>query len=81
MKANLEKAIEICGGQTALAKAVGIRQPNVWNWLHRAQGIVPAEYCRAIEQATNGAVTRYDLRPDVFGTSLCSESNQIKEAA
>jgi len=26
-----------------------------------------AKLAGAIEQATNGAVTRYDLRPDIFG--------------
>lgn len=45
---------------------------------------VPAEHCRAIEQATNGAVTRYDLRPDVFGASPacdCTQPQPMKEAA
>jgi DNA-binding transcriptional regulator YdaS (Cro superfamily) len=35
---------------------------------------IPAEYCRTIERATNGQVTRYELRPDVFG-------KQTEEAA
>ncbi len=30
-------------------------------------GRVPAERVLAIEAATHGKVTRYDLRPDVFG--------------
>lgn len=67
MKNGLEKAIEHCGGQTALAKCIGVRQPNIWNWLNRAKGIVPAEFCLKIEKATNSSVTRYELRPDVFG--------------
>lgn len=64
MKNQLEKAIGICGGQTALAKAIGVQQPHVWNWLNRSSGSVPAEHCAAIETATDGAVTRKDLRPD-----------------
>jgi DNA-binding transcriptional regulator YdaS (Cro superfamily) len=28
---------------------------------------VPADRCLPIERATGGAVTRYDLRPDIFG--------------
>lgn len=30
---------------------------------------VPAERCVVIETATDGAVSRYDLRPDVFGAA------------
>ena len=65
----LRKAIELVGGQVALARALGppIRQAHVWKWLNRTQLGVPAEYCRAIEGLTQGQVTRYDLRPDVFG--------------
>lgn len=32
-------------------------------------GRVPAEWCRDVEFVTNKAVTRYELRPDVFGES------------
>ena len=81
MKNPLQKAVEITGGQTGLAKLIGIRQSHVWNWLNRSLGIVPAEYCIKIEQATRGLVTRYDLRPDVFGESTGCESNQTQEAA
>jgi len=81
MKNPLQKAVEIAGGQTCLAKLIGIRQSHVWNWLNRSLGVVPAEYCIKIEQATNGSVTRYDLRPDVFGASADCESNQTQEAA
>lgn len=28
---------------------------------------VPPRHCRRIEQATDGAVTASDLRPDIFG--------------
>jgi DNA-binding transcriptional regulator YdaS (Cro superfamily) len=30
----------------------------------KARGSVPVEHCLAIERATEGAVTRRDLRPD-----------------
>lgn len=63
MKA-LERAIEILGTQEALASALGIRSPSISEWRKRQ---VPAERCPEIEKATSGKVTRYDLRPDVFG--------------
>lgn len=67
-KAALERAIEHAGGQTALAKKLGVKQANVWTWLNRVKGETPpAEFCLGIEVATAGAVSRYELRPDVFG--------------
>ena len=61
----LERAVEIAGGQSALARKLGLKQANVWHWLNRAEH-VPAEQAIAIEQATGGAVTRAELRPDLF---------------
>lgn len=81
MKSNLEKAIAICGGQTALANVLGVQQPNVWNWLNRANGVTPAEFCIKIEIATRGEVTRYGLRPDVFGEAPCCDCSESREAA
>ncbi|WP_082823554.1 MULTISPECIES: helix-turn-helix domain-containing protein [unclassified Rhodanobacter] len=64
----LDKAIDHAGGVTALAEKLGVRQSVVSNWRTRgASPRVPAARCIAIEQATGGAVTRHDLRPDVFG--------------
>jgi DNA-binding transcriptional regulator YdaS (Cro superfamily) len=62
----LEQAISILGSQQALADALGIRSPSISEWHERG---VPAGRCLAIEQATGGAVTRYQLRPDVFGSA------------
>jgi DNA-binding transcriptional regulator YdaS (Cro superfamily) len=62
----LQKAIEIAGGQSALARECSVAQAHVWHWLHRANSRVPAEHCIAIEKATGGRVTRHDLRPDIY---------------
>ena len=61
----LERAVEICGGQTGLARACGVKQGHVWNWLRRDK-LLPAERAIQIEAATAGAVTREELRPDIF---------------
>ncbi|MGH1542155.1 MAG: YdaS family helix-turn-helix protein [Arenicella sp.] len=70
----LEKAVDILGGQTDLAKAVNehlpedekITQRNVWWWLNRS--LKASSHCAIpIEIATNNAVNRHELRPDVFG--------------
>lgn len=60
----LDRAIAHLGSQQALADALGIKSPSISEWHQRR---VPVERCIAIERATNGAVTRYELRPDVFG--------------
>lgn len=62
----LDRAISICGSQAELSKRLGLFPQYVNNWRRRG---VPAERCIAIEEATGGKVTRYDLRPDVFGQS------------
>lgn len=65
----LQTAVDLVGGQAALARAIGgtVKQAHVWHWLNRGGARVPAEHCAAIERATAGKITRQDLRPDVFG--------------
>lgn len=91
----LQKTIAIAGGQNQLARKITawhadrgivlvVRQQYVWKWLRSESPVPPAEHCRAIEDITRGAVTRYDLRPDVFGTSPacdCTQPQPLKEAA
>lgn len=60
----LEKAILLAGSGSKLARLLDVTSMTVTQWKRRG---VPAERCMAIERAVNGAVTRYDLRPDVFG--------------
>lgn len=59
----IEKAIEVAGGLSALASKLGIKPPSVYEW--KARGRVPAERVLDVESATG--VTRYELRPDIFG--------------
>ena len=65
-KKALKRAIKIVGGQAELARRIGSKQQTVWNWLHRNDSGVPAEFVSKIEIATGGKVTRHQLRPDVF---------------
>lgn len=54
------KAIELVG-LTKLAEMIDASPSQVSNW--RSRG-APIDKCLAIEKATNGQVTRKDLRPD-----------------
>ena len=51
--------------QVAVARAVGVSPQAVSEILRRGKR-VPAEWCLALETATGGAVTRHDLRPDLY---------------
>jgi DNA-binding transcriptional regulator YdaS (Cro superfamily) len=68
----IERAIQAVGGQQTelarrmtAARGVKVHPQAVHRWVK--QGLVPAKHCVAVEQATGGAVTRYELRPDFFG--------------
>jgi DNA-binding transcriptional regulator YdaS (Cro superfamily) len=51
------------GSKTELARAIGAQPQLVWQW---ATGVrpVPLERCVPIEVATEGVVSREELRPD-----------------
>lgn len=50
----LRKAVEVMGGQTAMARALSvktgrsIRQQHIWNWLNRDGGL-PAAYAPLVQ--------------------------------
>lgn len=65
----LELAIELSGGQRALARLCGgrVTQVHVHNWLNRNKvKALPCEYVIKIEKALNHKVTRYQFRPDIY---------------
>lgn len=61
--AAIKRAVEIVGGQSAMARLLGRAQASVWAWVNKGTP-VPAEHCFAIEDATG--VSRHDLRPDIY---------------
>lgn len=66
MKSPIQRAVAIVGTQAALATTLKVSAGMVSQWMsgHRP---VAANHCLAIERATGGKVTRYELAPDVFG--------------
>jgi DNA-binding transcriptional regulator YdaS (Cro superfamily) len=57
----LDRAALAAGGRGNLSQVLDVTLGALGNWKIRG---VPIERCYAIERATNGAVTRKDLRPD-----------------
>jgi DNA-binding transcriptional regulator YdaS (Cro superfamily) len=61
----LERAIDLIGGQTAMARALGLRsQGSIANWLRA--GRCPPRHVLKIESVCGGAVKRHELRPDFY---------------
>lgn len=58
------KAIDIAGGQRALADEIGTSQAQVWFWLHKSKKGVAAEFVLPIESVTG--VSKSELRPDIY---------------
>lgn len=50
-------------GVRSLAVALGVSTQAIYGWLWR--GWIPAERCLEVERLTG--VSRYELRPDVYG--------------
>ncbi len=62
-KAAILEACERAGGQTALARCLGLKsQGSVSNWIARSR--VPVDHVLAIEAETG--VSRHELRPDLY---------------
>lgn len=65
-KSAVERFLDLYGGsQAEAARAIGLKQPSVWAWLNGGQP--SAKNAIAIERVSCGQITRYELRPDIFG--------------
>lgn len=69
----IRKAVRLLDGQANLAAAISrpkaiVSDRQVSHWVTGVRP-VPSKHCIAIEQATGGRVTRYQLCPLVFGSA------------
>lgn len=62
----IELALAQFPSKAAMARAIGVSPMAVRQWERRER--IPLEHAVRIEQITDGAVTKEQLRPDVFGT-------------
>lgn len=65
MKA-IERVIEEVGSVSALAVALGVKSPTVFQW-KSGDRPVPPRLALLIEQRWPAVATAQELRPDVFG--------------
>lgn len=64
---HIERAVSIKGSQAKLAKDMGCSQQYI-SWLLKDADRISANMAVAVERATDGEVSRADLRPDLFTT-------------
>lgn len=62
MPTVLNEAVRIAGGQSALARAIGVKPPTIQQWLKGERPISHGK-CAAIEHATAGKVAVEALSP------------------
>jgi DNA-binding transcriptional regulator YdaS (Cro superfamily) len=68
----VQRAVDLLGSQSALAKAVGKSQPAIYKWTH-GKALPTWQSAIAIERATAGRVTRHEIRPDVEALPIPTE--------
>lgn len=61
---HIERAVQLKGSQEKLAEAAGCSQQQISYLLNEARTITP-EMAVAIDRATDGAVSKFTLRPDL----------------
>ncbi|MFW9929142.1 MAG: transcriptional regulator [Candidatus Thorarchaeota archaeon] len=60
---TLKYALSLVGGAMKFAEMRGVSRQAVYSWFK--QGI-PKKHVLALEEATKGKVSRYELRPDLY---------------
>lgn len=62
--AKLNAACDTIGGVQKTADLLGITRTTIHNW--RKSALIPAESAVKLEIITDGAVKRWEFRPDLF---------------
>lgn len=75
----LIEAINSVGNIRRFAQRLGITRQAVDAWLVSKSTFPPAIHCPAIEDMTYGKITRYQLRPDIFGKTYVKELSLQKK--
>lgn len=70
---DIRSLVKKAGGPAKVGAILGITSQAVSQW-HR----VPPEHCIPLERATSGALSRHDLRPDIFGPA--PEGERVRES-
>lgn len=61
----IQKVLNIAGGVSAISDELNISVQAIYKWVKKNKA--PANRCIELESLVKQKVTRYELRPDVFG--------------
>lgn len=67
------------GSKAAFARKIGAHTPDLSDWIAGVRPI-PVRYCAAIEQVSNGEVTRKECRPkdwQVYWPELADTTQEV----
>lgn len=76
---TLQHAIDLRGGLSRFADALGTTMQRVGNW--RSRGRVPADVVLRVAAATDWQVTPHDLRPDIYPNPDDGLPPELRQAA
>ena len=62
----VQKAVKIIGSVAKTAREMGVFRGSVYWWMERG---CPGEHVLKLEKLTGNKVSRYELRPDIYGPS------------
>lgn len=60
----IKQAVTLADGVSNLAGACGVSMQAVYKWIKK--GHPPTDRCEAVELATGGKISRFDLLPPTF---------------
>lgn len=66
---HVETAISLYGSQAKLAEKVGCSQQYISWLLSEPSRRISAEMALAFERATDGKLSKHEMRPDIFGAA------------
>ena len=62
----MEHAIEIMGTKTKLARALNVSPEVIYSWMNINRYGISPRHALLLEELTQGRVTRYQLRADIY---------------
>lgn len=79
------EAVRLIGSQAKTADVCGVTQAAIWTKLNPQKikhpvGPIAGEWCRPIEEATGGKITKEMLRPDLFVDGYVAPATEPKAA-
>lgn len=80
LHSHIARAVELLGSQAKLAQAAGCSQQYISWLLADEKRRISAEMALAFDKATDGTVSKHDLRLDIFGPASEASKQSVQAA-